>query len=114
MNFCLNHYAKREDTANLERIVQHAIKKKSDEKEMLDRLFEYYKSHNDYENAKRAILKEFEYVKEAGYIPEVRSYTHYNKMKQFLIEADWKEIEPKIIRDVRGERPGRLHSNMSG
>ena len=40
-------------------------------------------------------------MKAAGYIPEVRSYAHYNKMKQFLVEADWKEIEPKIIRDVR-------------
>lgn len=78
-----------------------AIKKESDEKEMLDRLFEYYKAQNDYENAKRAILKAFEYVKGAGYIPEVRSYAHYNKMKQFLVEADWKEIEPKIIKDVR-------------
>ncbi len=40
-------------------------------------------------------------MKAAGYIPEVRSYAHYNKMKQFLVKADWKDIEPKIIRDVR-------------
>ena len=99
--FLSDHYAKSKDTANLERVVQYAIKKESDEKEMLDRLFEYYKAQNDYENAKRAILKAFEYVKEAGYIPEVRSYAHYNKMKQFLVEDDWKEIEPKIIREVR-------------
>lgn len=99
--FLSDHYAKSKDTANLERVVQYAIKKESDEKEMLNRLFEYYKAQNDYENAKKALLKAFKYVKGAGYIPEVRSYAHYNKMKQFLVEDDWKEIEPKIIRDVR-------------
>jgi len=99
--FLSDHYAKSRDTANLERVVQCAIKKKSDEKEMLNRLFEYYKAENDYENARRALLKAFDYVKAAGYIPEVRSYAHYNKMKQFLAKADWKDIEPKIIREVR-------------
>lgn len=96
-----DHYAKIQDTANLERIVQYAITKEGDEKEMLGRLFEYYKTQNDYENAKKALLKAFKYVKGAGYIPEVRSYAHYNKIKQYLVEADWKEIEPKIIKEVR-------------
>jgi uncharacterized Zn finger protein len=99
--FLSDHYAKSRDTANLERIVQCTIKKKSDEKEMLDRLFEYYKAENDYENAKRALILAFEYVKGAGYIPEVRSYAHYNKMKKFLAKADRKEIKPKIIQEVR-------------
>lgn len=99
--FLSDYYAKSRDTANLERVVQYALKKKSDEKVMLDRLFEYYKTQNDYENAKRALLKAFEYVKTAGYIPEVRAYAHYNKMKQFLVEADWKIIEPKIVRKIR-------------
>ncbi len=99
--FLYDHYAKSRDTFNLERVVQYAIKKKSDEKEMLNRLFEYYKAENDYENSKRALLKAFEYVKADGYIPEVGTYAHYNKMKQFLVEADWKDIEPKIIGEVR-------------
>lgn len=99
--FLSNYYAKSRDTTNLERIVQYALKKKSNEKVMLDRLFEYYKTENDYENAKRALLKAFEYVGGAGYIPEVRAYAHYNKMKWFLVEADWKDIEPKIIQEVR-------------
>ena len=96
-----DHYAKIQDTANLERIVQYAITKEGDEKEMLGRLFEYYKTQNDYENSKKALLKAFKYVKGAGYIPEVRSYAHYNKIKQYLVEADWKEIEPKIIKEVK-------------
>jgi hypothetical protein len=56
---------------------------------------------NDYENAKKALLKAFDYVEGARYIPEVRSYVHYNKMKQFLNDADWKMIEPKIIKKVQ-------------
>jgi hypothetical protein len=99
--FLSDHHAKSQDTANLERIVQCAITKESDEKEMLGRLFKYYKTQNDYENAKKALLKAFKYVKGAGYIPEVRSYEHYNKMKQFMEDADWKEVEPKIIKEVR-------------
>ncbi len=50
--FLSDNYAKSRDTANLERVVQCAIKKKSDEKVMLDRLFEYYKAQNDYETPK--------------------------------------------------------------
>jgi len=99
--FLSDYYAKRRDTANLERVVQYALKEKSDEQEMLDRLFKYYKVQGDYENAKKALLKAFEYVKGTGYIPEVRSYAHYNKMKQFLTETDWKTIEPKIIQKIR-------------
>ena len=86
LEFLSDHYAKSQDTANLERIVQCAITKESDEKEMLDRLFEYYKTQNDYENARKTLLKAFKHVKGAGYIPEVRSYAQYNKMKQFLVE----------------------------
>lgn len=99
--FLSDYYAKNKDTANLEHVVQYALEKKSDEKTMLDRLFEYYKTQNDYENAKRALLKAFEYVKTTGYMPEVRSYVHYNKMKQFLNKQDWKNIEPKIIQEIR-------------
>lgn len=99
--FLSDYYAKKRDTANLERVVQYAVKKESDEKVMLDRLFEYYKEKNDYENAKKALLKAFEYVKGAGYIPEVRSHAYYNKMKQFLTETDWKTIEPEIIQKIR-------------
>lgn len=103
--FLSEHYAKSRDTANLERVVQCALKKKSDEKEMLDRSFEYYKAQNDYENAKKALLKAFEYVKGTGNIPEVRSYAYYNKMKQFLAEADWRNIEPKILQEIREKDP---------
>jgi hypothetical protein len=62
-------------------------------------------AQNDYENAKKALLLAFEYLEGARYIPEVRSYVHYNKMKHFLVEADWKKIEPKILREIRKKDP---------
>ncbi len=105
LEFLSEYYAKSRDTANLERVVQYALKKESDEKVMLDKLFEYYKAQNDYENAKRALLTALEYVKTIGYIPEVRPYAHYNKMKQFMVEADWKDIETKIMREIREKDP---------
>lgn len=105
LKFLSDHYAKNRDTANLKRVVEYALKNESDEKEMLDRLFEYYRAENDYESAKKALLRAFKYVKGTGYIPEVRSYMYYNKMKQFLVEDDWRNIEPKILQEIREKDP---------
>lgn len=57
-----DHFAKKRDTANLERIVNTALAQKSDMKKMLDRLFEYYKSKGDYEKARDALLRSFEFI----------------------------------------------------
>ena len=105
LKFLSEHYAGIGDTANFERIVRRAMERRSEEREMLARSFEYYRARNDYDNAKKALLKAFDYVKGAGYIPEVRSHVHYNLMKQYLTASDWKDIEPGIIRKIREEDP---------
>lgn len=55
--FLFNYFAQKRDTANLERITQTAITRKTEEKFMLDKLFEYYKTQNDYEKAKETLTK---------------------------------------------------------
>ncbi|MBI3193061.1 MAG: hypothetical protein HYZ34_01185 [Ignavibacteriae bacterium] len=99
--FLFAHYATNRDKENLERVVQHALKKKHDEQDMLDRLFEYYKKECDYENAKRALLKTFEYVEGMGYLPKGRAYQRYKKTKEFLTETDWNQVEPEIFQQIR-------------
>ncbi|RJS85825.1 hypothetical protein CW713_01120 [Methanophagales archaeon] len=93
--FLFEHLAEERDTANIERIVRVALTRKSEEKNMLDRLFEYYKAEGNYEKAKEALQKAYKIMRYGNY------YAEYNKMKAFLRAADWKHVEPEIFKDVQ-------------
>jgi uncharacterized Zn finger protein len=93
--FLFEHFAEERDTANIERIVQIALTRKSEEKNMLDRLFEYYKTQGDYEKAKEALLKAYKIMRYGNY------YAEYKKMEAFIRDADWKQVEPKIFKDIQ-------------
>lgn len=93
--FLFEHFTEKRDTPNIERIVQIALTRKTEEKNMLDRLFVYYKSQGNYEKTKEALLKAYEFVQHRGY------YAEYKKMKKFLKGPDWKQVEPKILKDVQ-------------
>lgn len=92
--FLWEYFSKREDTANLERLVQVALSRNTEQKNMLDRLFEYYRSKGDYEHAKDALLRSFEFVRQ-------QYYAEYKRMKGFLKAPDWKSIEPKIFNKIK-------------
>ena len=93
--FLFEHFAEEGDTANIERIVRVALTRKSEEKDMLDRLFEYYKTQGNYEKAKEALQKAYKIMRYGNY------YAEYKKMKEFMRAADWKQVEPKIFKDVQ-------------
>jgi hypothetical protein len=93
--FLFEHFAEERDTVNIERIVQIALTRESEEKVMLDRLFEYYKTQGNYEKAKEALLKAYNIMRYGNY------YAEYKKLKAFLMDADWKQIEPKIFKDIQ-------------
>ncbi|RCV64592.1 hypothetical protein C5S53_08035 [Methanophagales archaeon] len=93
--FLFEHFAEEKDTANIERIVQVALTRKSEDKVMLDRLFEYYKTDGNYEKAKAAQLKAYEIMRYGNY------YAVYKNLKAFLRDADWKEVEPTIFNDIK-------------
>ena len=46
--FLWEYFSKKGDTVNLERLVQTALSRNTEQKNMLDRLFEYYTSKDDY------------------------------------------------------------------
>lgn len=92
--FLWEYYSKKGDTANLERLVQTALSRNTEQKNMLDRLFEYYRSKGDYEQAKSALLKSFEFTRE-------KYYEEYKKLKGFLKVPDWKSIEPEIFNRIK-------------
>lgn len=92
--FLWGYFSKKEDTANLERLVQTTLSHNTEQKNMLDRLFEYYRSKGDYDRAKDALLRSFEFVRE-------QYYAEYKRMKEFLKATDWKSIEPEIFNKIK-------------
>ncbi|MBU4404524.1 MAG: hypothetical protein KKG79_02805 [Acidobacteria bacterium] len=97
LEFLFSHYAAIKDTLNLERIVKAALKKKSDEKSLLDKLFEYYKKEKNYEMAKGALIESQKYVRYDSYFHE------YKRLNKFLNESDFKEIETSWLEKVKKE-----------
>jgi hypothetical protein len=92
--FLWEYFSKKEDTANLERLVHTALSRNTEQKNMLDRLFEYYRSKGDYERAKDALLRSFEFVGK-------QYYAEYKRMKGFLKTTDWESIEPEIFNKIK-------------
>jgi len=93
--FLFEHFAEERDTPNVERIVHIALTRKSEEKNMLDRLFEYYKTQGNYEKAKETLQKAYKIMQYGNY------YAEYKKMKEFMRATDWKQVEPKIFKDIQ-------------
>jgi hypothetical protein len=92
--FLWEYFSKKGDTVNLERLVQTALSRNTEQKNMLDRLFEYYTSKDDYEHAKNALLRSFEFARE-------QYYAEYKRMKGNLKVSDWKSIEPEIFNKIK-------------
>jgi hypothetical protein len=93
--FLFDHFAAKKDTYNLKRIVNTALERKTEEKSMLDRLFKYYEDQNDYENAKENLLQSFDFT------PQESHYAEYKKIKKFLKDSDWKQVEPEIFNKTK-------------
>ncbi|RNI11892.1 hypothetical protein EFE42_09685 [Methanohalophilus sp. RSK] len=92
--FLFDYFARIGDIANVERIVHTAMERREDEKEMLNKLFEYYRSQGNYGKAKNALLRSFVY--DAG-----NEYKEYRKIKSYLKSEDWSKIEPSIFESLR-------------
>jgi hypothetical protein len=93
--FLFEHYAQKKDIPNAERIVHRALELKHDEKIMLDNLFGYYRSQGNYQKARDALLKSFTY---AGRSEE---YKEYQRIKTYLKNDDWSEVEPELFSSLR-------------
>ena len=99
--YLFDHFAKAKDSANLERIVSKSRERKSDEKYMLDRLFDYYKAQGDYEGAKAALLDAYNAMRTRRYYSGY--YKEYKRMKSFLNSSDWNDVEPEIFDQIKDE-----------
>jgi len=88
-DYLIDYYSEMQDGSGLEKVAKVAVKRKNNEKYVFDRLFEYYKTR-DYDKAKEKLLQSY---KQGDFI---KYFEEYMRMKSFLSEVDWNQIEPEI------------------
>lgn len=93
--YLFDYYEAKKDTVELEKIFAICEQREQERAVIAGRLFDYYKSEDDYENAKRCLLKEFEYIRNSG----LNDY--YRKIKDYLNDADWNSVEAKLFASLK-------------
>ena len=93
-DFLFEHYRRKNDIPNMERIVQISLQRGTEQKNMLERLFEYYKKKGNYEKAQESLVKSCDFL-QSGY------YNAYQKLQKFLKQSDWEEIEPDFLKKIK-------------
>ena len=97
--FLLDFYSKNDDDENLKCLAKTAISRKHSERMVLNGLFEFHKEKDDYNTAKEYLLQAFEYMKSFDdFIGE------YKRMKSFLVDADWAQVEPRFLEKCKKSR----------
>ena len=91
LEYLFDHYEEARDTAKLEELKKFCESKKSNLEMMYGRLHNYYKSANDYENAKKYILLKFNIIR--GH--ELSKL--YADIKGFLNHDDWNIHEADLF-----------------
>ena len=93
--FLFDYYEKMDDAESLEKIAQICETANKERAFVCGRLYEYYKARNDYDNAKKYLLKEFEYIRSSDLDKQ------YKKVKAFLNDDDWRTVEGILFRDMK-------------
>ena len=101
VSFLFDYYEKKKDTDSLEKLMQTCENTEKERAFVSGKLYEYYKAQNDYENAKKYLLKEFEYIR--GHNLDKQ----YEKVKNYLNDSDWQTVESTLFsslkkRDIEG------------
>ena len=104
VDYLFNHYEAKSDTAKLEEIFATCERRQAERSSVAGRLFAYYKGKNDYENAKRNLLRDFEYTR-SGKLNEF-----YSSIKHYLTDDDWQQVEPELFNTLKKrDLEGYLH-----
>ena len=93
--YLFDHYENRRQVDKLEELLQTCEEKKKERAFVSSRLYEYYKDSSDYDNAKRCLLKEFEYITSRNLDDQ------YKKMKKYLNDSDWNKIENSLFKELK-------------
>ncbi|OCL25451.1 hypothetical protein U472_13970 [Orenia metallireducens] len=93
--YYFNYFANKNNLEELEWLVEQALKRGKEGKNMLDRLFEYHKKQGDYKKAKDILQKSYKFIRNNGY------YEEYKRAKEFLKENDFELLEDEIIKKAK-------------
>jgi len=93
--YLFDYHEERKNTNELEKLFAICEQREQERSIIAGRLFDYYKTQNDYENAKRCLLKEFEYTQNRGLDK------HYGKLKLYLNDSDWSLVEEKLFNALK-------------
>jgi hypothetical protein len=95
VSYLFDYYENKKDTAELEKIMQICEHRKTECSYVSERLYEYYKNSEDYANAKKYLLKEFDYARSNGLDKR------YERIKEYLNKSDWQSVESKLFADLK-------------
>jgi uncharacterized Zn finger protein len=94
IQYLFDHYEKKEDTGALEDIMRISEQIKKECALVSNRLFNYYSNRGDYENAKKYVLKEFEYFGNSNLDKQ------YNRIKEYMNESDWQTVRDTLFGEL--------------
>jgi hypothetical protein len=104
ITYLFDHYEDKNETAKLEELFTTCEKRQQERSTVAGKLFIYYKDKDNYENAKRCLLKEFEYTRN-GKLNEF-----YKRIMEYLTDDDWQQIESELFTTLKKrDMEGYLH-----
>ena len=102
--YLFDYYEGKRQIDELEKLFAVCEQRKQEHATIAGRLFDYYKAEGDYENAKKCLLNEFEYIGSRGLDK------HYGKVRDYLNDSDWKLVEHKLFTALKTRNiEGYLH-----
>ncbi|MDR0671875.1 MAG: hypothetical protein LBF64_06135, partial [Oscillospiraceae bacterium] len=102
--FLFDHYEQKNNTTQLEKLKQFSEDKGVELEMVYGRLYVYFKTNNDYVNAKAYLLKQFDNL--GGH----ELHKHYAAIKDYLKQDDWNSVEATLLASIKErDLTGYLH-----
>jgi len=95
VSYLFDYYENHKQPDELEKLMQTCENKNQERDFVSGRLYEYYKACGDYENAKKYLLKNFEYSKSRALDSQ------YAKTKEYLTDNDWQKVEDNLFKSLK-------------
>jgi len=93
--YLFNHYGNKDDSIELEKLFVSCDSMDKEKAYAAGRLYKYYKAKDNYENAKKYLIKEFDYI----HSPKLDEL--FWNIKGYLNESDWQATHDKLFSDMK-------------
>jgi len=93
--YLFEYHEERKHTDELEKLLAICEQRAQEHSLLAGRLFDYYNTEGDYENAKRCLLKKFEYTGNR------ELDKNYEEIKNYLNDSDWASVEGELFNALK-------------